>query len=181
MFQSLTKLQDLATMKISEATPNQYTSLILTDAGHQKIGRRTSEQLCKKDISGPSTQDSCKAAKKAAHQIVAEVAAKALTHSNLHTTCSMAVKPTTAPKIAPTSLSQKEKWSKISHNLHSNPHPEKSITPCTRLLTTSNTIHPILQLFHRKLTKTAKHNLYHTTNPTIMPQPIILNLCQLHR
>jgi hypothetical protein len=31
------KLQDLPTMKISEATPDQYTTLILMAAGRQKI------------------------------------------------------------------------------------------------------------------------------------------------
>jgi hypothetical protein len=49
-YQSLTKLQDLTTTKINEATPNQYTSLILMAAGRQKLGRRISEHFNKKDI-----------------------------------------------------------------------------------------------------------------------------------
>jgi hypothetical protein len=99
------KLQDLSTTKISEATPNQYTTLILMIVGHPKIGRRTLEHLCKKDIRGPPTKDPCRVAKEATHQIMAEVAAKALTHSNLRTACSTAVKPSTGPKIDPSSLS----------------------------------------------------------------------------
>jgi hypothetical protein len=129
-FQSSTKLQDLGTMKISKVTPNQYTTLILTAVGHQKIGRRTSEHLHKKDILGPPTKDSHRVAKEAVHQIGAEVATEALTHSNLRTACIMTVKPTTAAKIVPFSLSQKEKWSKIPQSLHNNPHPEKSTTQC---------------------------------------------------
>jgi hypothetical protein len=43
------KLQDLATIKISEATPNQYTTSILMTVDHQKIGRRISEHPGKKD------------------------------------------------------------------------------------------------------------------------------------
>jgi hypothetical protein len=88
----------------------------------------------------------------------------------------MAMKPTTTPKIAPFSLSQKEKWSKTYQNsLSNNPHPEKSTTPCNRLLTTSKIPDPIIRFFHHKLTKTTKPNLRHTTNPTITPQPTILN------
>jgi hypothetical protein len=83
-----------------------------------------------------------------ARQIGAEVATDALTHSNLRTSCTMVVKPTIAPKIAPSFLSQKEKWSKIPQSHRSNPHSEKSTTPCNGLLTTSNILHPILRFFH---------------------------------
>jgi hypothetical protein len=165
-------------MKISKVTPNQYTTLILTVVGHQKIGRRTSEHLHKKDILGPPTKDSHRVAKEAVHQIGAEVATEALTHSNLRTACIMTVKLTTAAKIVPFSLSQKEKWSKIPQSLHNNPHPEKSITQCNAP-TISNILHPILLFFHRNPTRTPKSNLWHTTNPTIMPQLIIRNLHQL--
>jgi hypothetical protein len=34
------KLQDLVTMTTNEATPNQYTTLILMAVGRQKIGRK---------------------------------------------------------------------------------------------------------------------------------------------
>jgi hypothetical protein len=89
------------------------------------------------------------------------------------------VKPTIAPKIAPSSLSQKEKWSKIPQSRRSNPHSEKSTTPCNGLLTTSNILHPILRFFHCNPTRTPKSNIWHTINPTIMPQPITRHLCQL--
>jgi hypothetical protein len=179
-FQSLTKVRDLGTMKTSEATPNQYASLISMAAGHQKIGRRTSEHLRKKDTREPPTKDSCRAAKEAARRIGAKVVVEALIHLNLCTACTMAVKPTTTPKIAPFSLSQKEKWSKIPPNLRSNLHPEKSITQCNPP-PTSNILHnqsPIIRFFHRNPTRTPKPNLQHTTNPTIMLQPITCNLRQ---
>jgi hypothetical protein len=66
-YQNPTKPQDLATMKTSEATPNKCTSLILMVAGHQRIGRRISEHLRKKDIREPSTKDPCEVVKEAEH------------------------------------------------------------------------------------------------------------------
>jgi hypothetical protein len=42
----------------------------------------------------------------------------------------MVAKLTTAPKSASFSWNQREKWSKILQNLHSNQHLEKLITPC---------------------------------------------------
>jgi hypothetical protein len=87
----------------------------------------------------------------------------------------------TAPKIAPSFWSQKRKWRKIPHNLHINPHPEKSITPCSGLPTTSNIPHPTICIFHHKPIITTKPILQHTTNHTTMPHPTILNLRQLHR
>jgi hypothetical protein len=172
-YQSVTKLQDLTTTKINEATPNQYTTLILIAAGRQKIGRRILEHFHKKGIWEILTKDSCRAAKEAEHEITAET----LTHSNLCTACTMAAKRTTAPKIAPFFLSRKEKWSKIPHSLRSNPLPMKSTTPRNGLHITSNILHPILR-FHHKPTKTTKTILQHTTNPTIITQSIILNLRQ---
>jgi hypothetical protein len=61
------KPQYHATMKISEATPYQYTTLILMTAGHQKIGRKFLEHLRRKDIREFSTKDPHKAAKEAEH------------------------------------------------------------------------------------------------------------------
>jgi hypothetical protein len=78
-FQRLMKLQDLGTTKISETTQNQYSTLILIAVGHQKIGRRIPEHLCKKDIQEPPTTDSRRAAKEAACQIRADVTVEALT------------------------------------------------------------------------------------------------------
>jgi hypothetical protein len=48
-YQSPTKLQDPAITTTSEATPNQYTTLILMTAGHQKIRRKILEHLRKKE------------------------------------------------------------------------------------------------------------------------------------
>jgi hypothetical protein len=58
-------------------------------------------------------------------QIVAAIIAEAHTQWNPHTACTTAVKPTTAPKIAPFSLKPIRKWSKNPLNLRNNHHPEK--------------------------------------------------------
>jgi hypothetical protein len=109
----------------------------------------------------------------------AAVMTEALIQSSLHTACTIATKSTTAPKTAPSSWSQRKKWSKIPRNLSSNQHPEKLTTPCNGALTTNNILNPILRSFHHKITKIAK--VRHITNPTTMPQPIIRNLHQLHK
>jgi hypothetical protein len=54
-------------MKIIEATPSQYTTLILMAAARQKIGRRILEQLCKRNIRELLTKDPHKAAKEVEH------------------------------------------------------------------------------------------------------------------
>jgi hypothetical protein len=100
-YQNLTKPQDLATMKISEATPNQYTTLILMAVGRQKIERKFLEHLHRKDIRELSTKDPHKAAKEVEHRIMAEAPAEGLTHSNLRMPFITTAQPTTAPKIAP--------------------------------------------------------------------------------
>jgi hypothetical protein len=84
-------------------------------------------------------------------------------------------------KIAPSILRPKRKWSKILHNLHINPHPEKSTTSCNRLSITSDIPHPTLHTFQPKPTKIAKPNLRHITSHTTTLQPITLNLRQFHR
>jgi hypothetical protein len=88
------KPQDLVTMKISEATSNQYTTSI------PKIGKKL-EHLLKKGIREILTKDPHKVAKEAEHRTVAEAVAEGLTHSNLRTACTTAAQSTTAPKIAP--------------------------------------------------------------------------------
>jgi hypothetical protein len=74
-------------MKISEAVLNQYTTLILMAAGHQKIGRKFSKHLRKKDIRELLTKDPHKVAKEVEHRIIDEATTEDLTHSNLHTAC----------------------------------------------------------------------------------------------
>jgi hypothetical protein len=76
--QSPMKLQDLTTMKISEATPNRYTVSILIVVDHQKIRRRILEHPRKKDTREPPIEDSRRAAKEAEHQITAEVTMRPL-------------------------------------------------------------------------------------------------------
>jgi hypothetical protein len=66
-YQNPVKPRDLATTKISEATPNQYTTLILMAVGRQKIGSKFLEHLCKKDIRELLTKVLHKAAKEAEH------------------------------------------------------------------------------------------------------------------
>jgi hypothetical protein len=89
----------------------------------------------------------------------------------------MAVKQTIAPNIALSTLRQKRKWSKILHNLHINPHLEKSTTPCNGPHTTGNIPYPTLCIIQAKHTKIAKPNLRHITNHSTTPPPTILNLC----
>jgi hypothetical protein len=48
-YQNPTKLQDLATTKINEANPNQYTTSILMAVSHQKNWEKNFEHLHKKD------------------------------------------------------------------------------------------------------------------------------------
>jgi hypothetical protein len=162
------KPHDLGTTKISGATQNQYTTLILTVVDHQKTRRRTMEHLRKKVIREPPTKYSCRAAKEVVHKIGVEVTVETLTHSNLRIACTMIMKSITASKIAPFFSSQKEKWSKNLQSLRSNLHPKKSIIPCNGPLTISNTLHPTL---HISTAAIPKH-----PNPTsgILP---ILPLC----
>jgi hypothetical protein len=155
-------------MKISEATPNQYIVFIQMAIGHQKIGRRILEHLRKKDIREPRTKDSRRAAKEAACQIKAEVTTEAPTHSNLRTACTMAVKRTTTPKNIPSSLSQKEKWSKIPKALAAN-HTSRSQQHCA-MGSSPPVIFSILSFtFSTATLSTPMPSLWHTTNPTITP------------
>jgi hypothetical protein len=79
-YQSPTKLQDHATMTTSEATPNQYTTLILMAVGRRKIGRKFLEHLRKKETQGSLIKDSISTAKEVAQQTMVEVATEP-THS----------------------------------------------------------------------------------------------------
>jgi hypothetical protein len=179
--QSRTKPQDLTSIIISVAIQGQCTTLILTGADHRRIGRKFLGHLRKNGTGGPPTIDSISIAKEVAHQTVAAVTTEALTRSNLRTACIMVVKLTTAPKIAPSSWSQKGKCINIPQNLRSNQHLEKSTTPCSKPLTISNILHFILHSSHHKLTKIAKANIRRIINPSITPQPITHSLPQLQR
>jgi hypothetical protein len=107
-YQNPTKDKDLVTMKISEATPNQYTTSIPMVASHQKIMRKFLEHLRRKGIREISTKDQHKAAKEAELRTKTEAVAEGLTHSNLRTACTTATQPIIAPKIAHLSRDKKE-------------------------------------------------------------------------
>jgi hypothetical protein len=62
-YQNPKKPQDLVIIKISEATPNQYTTSISMVAGRQKIGRKFLEHLRRKGIREILTKDPHKATK----------------------------------------------------------------------------------------------------------------------
>jgi hypothetical protein len=110
--QSQTKAQDLITMTANVATLSQCIVLILMDVGHQRIGRRTLQYLRKKETREPSIKDSPSIVKEVAHQVTIVVMTEAHTKFGLHTTCFMTMKSIISQKIAPYSLSLKEKWSK---------------------------------------------------------------------
>jgi hypothetical protein len=132
---------------------SQYTKSILTAAGHQRIGTRILGHLHRKGTREPLIKDLPSTIKEAAHQIVVTVVVKAHTHLELHTTCSTVVKTTIAQKIAPYSLSLKEKWNNNPTSLRSKWHPEKSSTLCNGLSTTSNIIYLTLHFSHASLPK----------------------------
>jgi hypothetical protein len=180
-YQSLKKLQYLATTTTNEATPNQYTTLILMAVDCQKIRRNFLEHLCKKETRGPPIKDSVTIAKELAQRTVAVVMTEARTQSNLRTACIMVTKLTTAPKTAPFSWNQRKKWSKIPQNLRRKQHPENLITQCNGPPTTTNIPHPILRFFQHNLIKPAKPNLRRIINLIITPHPIICNPHHLQR
>jgi hypothetical protein len=62
-------------VKISKATPNQYTTSILLAIGHQKIGRNFLEHLHRKGIREILTIDPHKAAKEVELRTTTEVMA----------------------------------------------------------------------------------------------------------
>jgi hypothetical protein len=66
-------------MTTNEATPNQYTILILMAAGRQKIGRNFLEHLRKKETRGPLIKDSISTSKEAAQRTMAAIMTEART------------------------------------------------------------------------------------------------------
>jgi hypothetical protein len=176
-----TKLNGLATMIINAITPSRCIASIPMVVCHQRIGKIILDHLCKKGTMQLSTRGLPITVSEAVHRAETAVTAEARTLSNLRTASFMAVKPITAQKITPYSLSQKERWSKTPNNLCNNHHPEKSTIPYSGPLTTMNTLHLTLRLFCSNPTKAAKPNLQLITNRIITSQPIIHNLCQLHK
>jgi hypothetical protein len=169
----------LTIMTTNTAIPSQCIALTLMVTGPQRTGRRILGHLRKKETQRPLIRDSLSTIREAVHQTVATV--EAHTHSDLHTICSTAVRPAIAPKIAPYSSSPREKWTRDRTTHRHNQHPEKSTTPHNGLPITSNTLHLTLRIFHHKPIKTIRPKPRTITNHTIMSQPIIHNLCQLHK
>jgi hypothetical protein len=180
--QSKMKLQGLLViMIINAATPSQCTTSIPIFVGHQKIGIRISDPLRKKEAKALSTKGQISIINEGAHQAEATVAAEGHTPTSLRTACSMAVKSTIIQKIVPYSSSLKGIWSKTLSSLRDNHRLGRSTIPCNGLPITTNTLHLTLHFFHNKPTKTAKSKLRLITSHITMPQPITLNLRQLHK
>jgi hypothetical protein len=97
---------------------------------HRTIGTTLTWHPHIKHKRGPSTRGSTNTAKGVDQWAGAAVTVEARTQSNLHIVCTMVMRPTIAPKIAPSSWSRRIKWIKIPYKPLNNPHPEKSTTPC---------------------------------------------------
>jgi hypothetical protein len=164
-FQNQVKHQDPDTMTISAITPNGCTTSTLMVVGCQRIGRRATKGLHRKETQTLLTKDPPRTISRAEIQTVARGAAEAHTHPDLYSACNMETKPTIAPKIAPSTSRPNGKWTKCPPNLRHN----------------YNTLHPTLRIIQLKHTKIAKPNLWCITSHTTMPLPTILNLRQLHK
>jgi hypothetical protein len=108
------KPQDHVTMIINVVVLGPCTTLILMVEGHQRTKKIISDHLHRKEAKGPSIKDPPPHTAREAH-----------TQRNLHTACTMEVKPTITPKIVPFSLKPSRKWSKNPLDLRTNNHPEK--------------------------------------------------------
>jgi hypothetical protein len=161
----------LAITTVDAATPSQCIALILMATDHQRIWRRILGRLHKKETQGPPIKDSLSTIREAVHQIAAVVTTEAHTHSDLRTACSTIVRPIIPPKTAPYSSSPREKWTRDPTNFHQKQHPEKSITSCNGLPTTSNILHLTLHISHHKPIKTTKLKPRPITNHTTTQQP----------
>jgi hypothetical protein len=106
-------------MIISVATPSKYIALTPMAVDLRRIGKGILVHLYNKETKDPLSKDET--------TIIIEGACQAEVHtlSNLYTACFTTVKPTIAQKIAPSSSSPKERWSKTPASLHSNHHLEK--------------------------------------------------------
>jgi hypothetical protein len=123
---SMMKAQSqLATMRISALTPSKYTSSTPMVVSLWKTEKRILGHLHKKEVRGPSSTGQTSTIRDGVCQAKAAVEAETHAHKSFHTVCTMAVTPTTAQKIAPYSLSPKERWSKTPSSLRNNHHPEK--------------------------------------------------------
>jgi hypothetical protein len=93
----MTKLQGhLTRVIINAATPSRCTTLTLMAAGLQRIVKRILDHLHKKEVRELLSKGQTSITREGMHQDEATIMAEAHTHSSLRTTCTTAVKPTTA-------------------------------------------------------------------------------------
>jgi hypothetical protein len=120
------------------------------------------------------TKDPPKTTSEADLRTTAEGEAEAHTHQDVYTACTTATKPTTTPKIAPFTLTQKRNGSRagsafattssreVNHIMQWTPH----LTP---------------HYFHDRHTKATAPKLRPITNHTITPPLTILNLHEFYK
>jgi hypothetical protein len=124
--QKQTKPQDHATMKANIATLTLCTASTLMDVDHKRIGRKImGHHLSKQTTAPPPTRDLTSTTKGVDQQSGATVMIKAHTQSDLRTACTTVIRRTIAPKIVPSTISQKRKWINTYKKFRSNPHPGK--------------------------------------------------------
>jgi hypothetical protein len=90
----------LGTTITSVATPSRCSTLILMAIGHQRIGRRISGHLRKKETQETLIKDQPSIAREVTHKTVATVVVETHILSKLHTACFMAMRQTIGQKTA---------------------------------------------------------------------------------
>jgi hypothetical protein len=119
--------------------PQNLITSTLMEEDHRTIGTTLTWHPRIKHKKGPSTRDSTNTAKGVDQWAGAAVTVEARTQSNLHIVCTIVMRPTIAPKIAPSSWTRRRKRIKIPYKPLNNPHPEKSTTPCNGTPIINNT------------------------------------------
>jgi hypothetical protein len=97
-------LQEFAMATITTIAQSQYTTLASMAEGHLRAGTKITEDFCSRQIPDHLTKGS-------EVELQTEVmgAAEACIHQDPSTTCTMATKPTTKPKIAPSTSTPNRK------------------------------------------------------------------------
>jgi hypothetical protein len=124
--QSKTRHQGhIATMITRVATASRYIPSILMAMDLWRIGKEILGHLHNKEAKDPPSNDQTTSITEGACQVEATVGTEGRTHLNLHTTCFTTARQTIAQKVAPSSSSTKERWSKIPASLCNNRHLKK--------------------------------------------------------